>query len=173
MTSLIDLGMSLQIESNNIHSKYFTISINSKKRREQEMRDIIKKRNSRYGKPSYSENEKVPDFERQLTHAFNIKFKRADWLGVRNLIVDKDQIMRASRPNMDKLIVLEKIKHEICNPKLENEDNNSQPDSMVADPIAELSRKFDKDVDFKIKKEKESEVILRPPLLKAKLPNKK
>lgn len=76
---------------------------------------MIKARNNRYNVNVNYDDETVPDFERQLTINFNLKYKRADELGVRNLIIDNNNLIRASRPNMDKLVKVENMKHEIRN----------------------------------------------------------
>ena len=95
----------LRKESNN--------RVNARKRKEKEYQEMIKARNNRYSISINYDDGNVPDFEKQLTHAFNVKFKRADTLGVRNLIIDNNKIIRASRPNMDKLFFVENIKHEV------------------------------------------------------------
>jgi hypothetical protein len=138
-----------------------------------EFQELIKKRNHRYGKVNIVGDDKVPDFERQLTHAFNLKYQRADSLGVRNLIIDENQIMRASRPNMDKLIVLGKLKHEVRNPNqiqipLEDATSVNQDD-----PFENVGKKFE-DIDFEKEKLKlEHEEICKPPLLNSKITQKR
>ncbi|CAI2360289.1 unnamed protein product [Moneuplotes crassus] len=94
--------------------------IKAKKMKEQDMREMLQARSHSYNKNIEKDIDykdgKTPDFEEQLTHAFQIKYKRADSLGVRNLIIDKDQLIRASRPNMDRLIKVQNMKHEIRDP---------------------------------------------------------
>lgn len=97
--------------------KESTNRIQAKKQREREFKEMVKARNSRYRNSISFDKDKVPDFEKQLPSIFNLKFKRADALGVRNLIIDENELIRASRPNMDKLVVLSKLKHEIREPR--------------------------------------------------------
>ena len=96
--------------------KESTNRLNARRQKEKEYQAMIKARNNRYRIDINFDDEKTPDFERQLTHAFNIKYRRQDALGVRNLVIDENNLMRASRPNMDKLVNLTHLKHEIRNP---------------------------------------------------------
>ena len=83
------------------------------KLRDKEKLEKMKNRYNRYKNPISYDKDKIPDFELQLPSDFNIKYKRSDALGVRNLIVNENELLRAHRPNMDKLIVLSKLRHEV------------------------------------------------------------
>lgn len=99
--------------------KESTNRIKAKKIKEKEHERMVALRNNRYGTNQYSyDSDNAPDFETQLPNAFNLKFKRSDALGVRNLYIDENELRRAERPNMDKLYSLTHIKHEIKHHKM-------------------------------------------------------
>ena len=101
--------------------KESTNRIKARKLKEQEYKKMIKLRNSRYGGSISLSGNHIPDFEVQLPTAFNLKNRRADALGVRNLIIDENELTRASRPNMDRLVVIEKLKHEVKDFSIRND----------------------------------------------------
>lgn len=131
-----------------------TNRIQAKKRRESEVKQMIQQRNNRYNVGFSFDNDKVPDFEKQLTHAFNLKFKRADALGVRNIIIDEHQMIRASRPNMDKLVVIEKLRHEIREPRRSITDSDLKENMQMSKGFPKTFEDFEfdskrEDVDVK------------------------
>lgn len=88
--------------------KESTNRINSRKARELEYKRMLKLRRDKYGTNNIRLNPNLPpDFENQLPTSFHLKYRRADQLGVRGLYVDEDDVVRASRPNMDKMTFFE------------------------------------------------------------------
>lgn len=148
--------------------KESTNRINARKRREAEKQQMVQKRNERYGihNPAPVNDEKAPDFENQLSHAFQIKYKRADALGVRNLVIDEHNLVRASRPNMDKLHKIENLKHEIRDPKpkiVEKELSMSATQiSTQEDPFKKFEDLAQESKEKKIVDKSSSKAIKRP-----------
>lgn len=98
-----------------------------KKRKEQEKIQKLKARNKNYNQNLRSS---IPDFESQIPKTFHVKYQREDDLGVRNLVVDKGQLIRATRPDMDKLVLPKGMRHEV-------KDETDDEMSMRGDPGAD------------------------------------
>ena len=102
------------------------------KQRDKEKQEMIKNRNSRYKNTISFDKDRVPDFELQLPTNFNLKFKRSDALGVRNLIIDENELLRAHRPDMDKLIILSKLRHEVKDSKHFETPTSNDADEIIS-----------------------------------------
>jgi len=112
--------MNILIES----EKNQLIGSKLKENKEQDYKHMIQMRNNRYGDKVIIDKNSIPDFEKQIPTSFNVKYRRSDALGIRNIIINENELIRADRPNMDKLVVLNKLKHEIRDIKLDETPQN-------------------------------------------------